>query len=340
MGAARAGAVAVTRPKEEPTLPGAWSDLAAARRARGSCDNDGRMAAPVEPRPLRRVLVPTDFSKGAELAFRRALRLPFAPGARLAIAYVVPSNLPAGYHAREQAQARRALATLVARARAALPDRSIEVTPEVLTGRPFEEIIRRSRQLRAELIVLGRHGHRPIRDLFISTTAERVVRKGQVPVLVVNLDPTRAYRRPMIATDLEEASATTFELALRVLGPSVPSVHVTHAYHVPFEGLLTPAPSARPRSAYRRSVQAEARAGLDALLAQHGDRGVAWTSTLRTGDPRAVILVEAARRQTDLLAVGTHARAGVAHALLGSVATWVLAAAPCDVLIVRAGRGR
>jgi nucleotide-binding universal stress UspA family protein len=34
----------------------------------------------------------------------------------------------------------------------------------------------------------------------------------------------------------------------------------------------------------------------------------------------------------DLIVVGTHARGGLQHALLGSVAQWVLTEAPCDVL--------
>jgi nucleotide-binding universal stress UspA family protein len=41
------------------------------------------------------------------------------------------------------------------------------------------------------------------------------------------------------------------------------------------------------------------------------------------------------RRRSDLIAVGTHGRTGVAHALLGSVAEWVVRCAPCDVLVAR-----
>jgi len=38
----------------------------------------------------------------------------------------------------------------------------------------------------------------------------------------------------------------------------------------------------------------------------------------------------------DLLAIGTHGRSGVARAMLGSVAASLLAAPPCDILVVRA----
>jgi nucleotide-binding universal stress UspA family protein len=56
---------------------------------------------------------------------------------------------------------------------------------------------------------------------------------------------------------------------------------------------------------------------------------------LRPGDARSVILREVIRQRADLLALGTHARSGLSHALIGSVAEWVVAMAPCDVLVAR-----
>ena len=43
------------------------------------------------------------------------------------------------------------------------------------------------------------------------------------------------------------------------------------------------------------------------------------------------MLIEA---KPDLVVIGTHARGGIGHALLGSVAECVLVEAPCDVLAV------
>ena len=117
---------------------------------------------------------------------------------------------------------------------------AITLTSDVLSGEPFVEIIRCARNIGAELIVLGRHGRRPVRDMFIGTTAERVIRKGDVPVLAVNLKPARPYRRPLIATDLEDSAPRVFGLALRILEPTVKAVHIVHAFNVPFEGFVTP----------------------------------------------------------------------------------------------------
>ena len=52
---------------------------------------------------------------------------------------------------------------------------------------------------------------------------------------------------------------------------------------------------------------------------------------------QAVDVVKAAADlKADLLVLGTHGRTGVAQLFLGSVATRVVAAAPCPVLTVRA----
>jgi nucleotide-binding universal stress UspA family protein len=75
--------------------------------------------------------------------------------------------------------------------------------------------------------------------------------------------------------------------------------------------------------------------GLAKVLAPYPSIGVQWKTFVRQGDPRSVVLAAAARLEADVLAVGTHGRAGIAHALVGSVAEWVITAATCDVLIAR-----
>jgi nucleotide-binding universal stress UspA family protein len=285
--------------------------------------------------PLRTLLVPTDFSKGAELALERALLLPLAPGAKIHIVHVSPPDLPAKLRPKAESEARARLEQVLSEARKRKAATEVDVTSEILRGEPFVEIIRTSRSLNVDLIVLGRHGPRPIRDMFIGTTAERVVRKGDVPVLVVNLKPTHPYRHPVIATDLEDSSRRTVELALRVLGTHMKLVNVVHAFHVPFEGFVTPSYSAREKSEWRRSYQETAVTGMTKFLAPYQDIGVRWKTFIRQGDPRSVVLAAAARRKADLIALGTHGRSGIAHALIGSVAEWVITAATCDVLVAR-----
>lgn len=288
--------------------------------------------------PLRRVLLPTDFSRGATHAAKRAVLLPFDKGARLHLIHVLPADAPERLQAVMERQAGLKLESLrrqvhkEARQRGL---RGVEVTALVRKGEPFVEIIRASRTLEADLIALGRHGRRPLRDMFIGTTAERVIRKGEVPVLVVSGRAISPYQRPLLALGLDVASDFSLGLMRRVLGPDATSAALVHAFNVPFEDLLATASSRGAEHEYKKEYRTEAAARIQRFLASEYAAGLKWDVALRAGEARATLIKEAVRRRADLFVLGTHARTGLAHALLGSVAEWVVAMAPCDVLVGR-----
>jgi nucleotide-binding universal stress UspA family protein len=285
------------------------------------------------PPGLDTVLVPTDFTRGAEVALGRALRLPLRPEGRLHVLHVMPSNVSADAVAETRGEAERRMEAFVSEVGAASVP-GLRVTTEVLSGTAFVEIVRCSRTIGADLIVMGRHGRRAIRDMFIGSTAARVVRKGSVPVLLVNTRPTRPYQNVLVATDYSDASHVTVELTLRLVDRVTAKIHLVHAYQVPFERHLTRHVAARDHTEYRKQYKRTAESAMRDFLAPHRD-DARWKAAVRAGDPRVVILGEAKRRHVDLISIGTHGRAGVSHALLGSVAEWVIEAGRCDVLVAR-----
>jgi nucleotide-binding universal stress UspA family protein len=284
--------------------------------------------------PLRRLLLPTDFSKNAERALRRALLLPMGD-ATIHVIHVLPPVLPAKLRANITTDAKVNLESMLSRAREEVKERNIDFTSSVVSGEPYVEIIRCARSINAELIVMGRHGRRPFQDMFIGTTAERVIRKGDVPVLAVNLEPTGPFRKPLIATDLDDSAPNVFNFALRILGPSVRRVHVVHALEIPFEGFISPTFTKTEMKEYRSSFRQKADVKLTALLARYEASDIGWKTTFRIADARSLIIKEAVRLHADLIALGTHGRSGMAHALVGSVAEWIISHAPCDVLVSR-----
>lgn len=285
---------------------------------------------------LDRILVATDFSAGAHIALSRAAILAEANEAALHVVHVIPSNVPAKARAEVRRQARARLWEAVERAQRGLAG-EISVSEELLSGEAFVEIIRRSRNFGADLVVLGRHGQRRIRDLFLGTTAERVIRKGDAPVLAVNVEPSGPYRRPVVATDLQDTTPRVVQLAL-VVAVDSKVIHLVHAYNVPFEGFVAPTTAAKQRNDYLAHFREAAMSGTARLMARFHKTGKAFKATVRSGDARAVILTEAERLRADLLVIGTHGRSGLAHALVGSVAEWVIAQASCDVLVARPAR--
>jgi nucleotide-binding universal stress UspA family protein len=57
----------------------------------------------------------------------------------------------------------------------------------VVRGNPVEEILKYSEERNCDLIVMGTHGQGTLADAMIGSTARRVLRRSQKPVLVVRL---------------------------------------------------------------------------------------------------------------------------------------------------------
>ena len=295
-------------------------------------DGDPSMS---ERRPLGNVLVATDFSGAATSAVERAARLPISPGSTLTVLHV----LAPGSRPEDRADAERSLghaASVAADTATRAGRKAVDVFPRLVEGTPFVEIVRTARHGRNELIVVGRHGERTFRELLLGSTAERVIRKGDTSILVVASRPGTPYERPLVAVDCSDTSRRAVELAWRLADPKVQALEVVHAYHALPEHMFRDVGfSTEVALEYQREAKKQAQAAVEEFLA-----GVEETpparSVLRDGDARQVILDLAVQHDADLLALGTHGRSGLAHALLGSVAEAVIRAASCDVLVARA----
>jgi nucleotide-binding universal stress UspA family protein len=277
---------------------------------------------PIMFRRHHTVLVPTDFSPGAAAALDRAVGLPLPGGARIVLLHVLPVATA------QQGEAERVARDALAAAAARATPPGVTISSEIASGDPFEQIIARARVLGASLIVIGRHGRRAIRDLFIGSTAERTIRYGDVPVLVVNRTPEGAYARPVVAVDLQDTSPRVVELASSVIAPETELI-VVHGYRIPYEGL----PYGGPQADLIHQLESQATDQMATLVA--ASAGARLRPVVRRGDARSVILAEILLQDADLVVLGTHGRTGLAKVLVGSVAEWVIAAARCDVLVTR-----
>ena len=288
-----------------------------------------------ERRPLGNVLVATDFSGAATSAVERAAQLPIGPGSVLTVLHV----LPPGCRPEHRADAERALGHAVSLASdvaARFGRKDVDVFPRLIDGTPFVDIVRTARHGRNELVVIGRHGERTFRELLLGSTAERVIRNGDTSILVVASRPGRPYERPLVAVDCSDTSRRAVELAWRFADPKVETLEVVHAYHPIPESMFQHAGlSGEVVLQYQREAKQQARAAVEEFLAGF-EVAPAARILLREGDARQVILDVAVQHDTDLLALGTHGRSGLAHVLLGSVAEAVIRAASCDVLVARA----
>lgn len=226
------------------------------------------------------------------------------------------------------------LARSIGRSGAAVDGKRPRIETSVLSGEPYVEVIRHARRVNADLVVLGRVGAgRSIRKV-LGTTAARVVRMGDTPVLVVGRPVHASYRRALVALALDSSSRRLIELLQSVLGKGSARVSFVHAYRVPFTGFIAPGTERAP-TLHHQQCREQAAAEFARQLRNLGHTGGKQRAILRWGDARSVILDEAIRSRAELIALGTHGRSGIAHALVGSVAEWVITFAKCDVLVAR-----
>jgi len=303
----------------------------------------GRQAAPAAgqptPRGFRSLLIPVDLSAATQQLLARVALLPLARKARLTLLHVVPKLLSREARRRAQSDAGRALELAASTLARRLPA-SVRITPRVTVGAAAAEIARYARLRKAELIVMGRGGGGRVSDIFLGSTAERVIRAGQLPVLVVRLRPHAAYQCPLLALDMDEAAQGVLPLALRVLSSPRPLAGVVHAYEIPAHGLIYPSLLAEQKQEQRQHYQRKALQALEGMVAtalakeKAAPGELSWKAHLHHGSPRTVIPKVVAKTGADLLVLGSRGHAGVAHVLLGSVAGDILREVPCDVLVV------
>lgn len=281
---------------------------------------------------LRRLLVATDFSARSELALRRAASLSNQFGAELDLLHVVDDDQPAQIVEQEIQQARSLLRVTASELR----DRAgREAAAVVRSGDPFQEIVDAAAGNDVDLIVMGSHRRQILRDVFVGTTIERVIRTGHHPVLMVNNPTDESYRRVIVATDLSPASANSLGTA-RALG-LLDGAHVSllHAFEPMAKSMMIYANIEREKiEAHVAREGAEAQQRLYDLVDEFRLDELQYDLRLIEGPTFRVIKGFVDQEQPDLLVIGTRGLTGVMRVLLGSVADAILRGVECDVLAV------
>ena len=140
---------------------------------------------------VERILVPVDFSEHARLVLEWAAHLADEHGSRMLLLHVyhLPvefqqlegAYLPADFWANVKNDAEQELGVYAADLR----ERGLEVEALVREGYPATVIVDEAESQRADLIVIGTHGHTGLKHLLLGSIAERVVQKAPCPVLTV-----------------------------------------------------------------------------------------------------------------------------------------------------------
>ena len=141
---------------------------------------------------FHRIVVPTDFSECAEVAWALAKRVAGSVGSELVLAHILVEPIVYGDPSlatdttwRLFEQGRKWVEDELEKWASAARAQGMTVRTIVRTGSANEEIVNLATDEGAELIIMGTHGRTGLNRMLLGSVADRVIRLARCPVLTV-----------------------------------------------------------------------------------------------------------------------------------------------------------
>jgi nucleotide-binding universal stress UspA family protein len=297
-------------------------------------------------KPLRRILFPTDFSASADEVMKHAAFLARESGAELHVLHVydVPAARPTSGPDAGETDFKKRISERVNQISGEYGGEGLRTVAVIRTGEaPAPVINDYAREAAIDLIVLGTHGRRGLRRVFMGSVAEETVRSAPCPVYCIRQDSeehTPAPRFPqriIVPIDFSEYAARAVAAARRfAIGDA--EIHLVHVV----EEMVPPAIYGLEYPTYHdmtAEVEQHAKVELGNLAGSIvGGEGQVIQAVI-TGYPASAITDYAQDNDADLIVLTTHGRSGVERLLLGSVTEKVIRTSDVPLLIVRSFDG-
>src|SRR5690606_10926833 len=209
---------------------------------------------------------------------------------------------------------------------------------EVECGKADQLIERLIRDHAADLLVIGPGRPQNLRERIFGSTADRVVRVGLCPVLVVKRATDDPYRRAISAVDFSPMSFEEVQTATHLT--TLAKLELIIAFETPNTYVQTMRNVGTSQANLERYREAKALTAYTELRYDRADLAVAGKIRVVRGDPATALVRVARSGRADLIALGIQGKNAVSRLILGSVARRVLAASSCDVLLAGGAMSR
>jgi len=257
---------------------------------------------------MKRILVPTDFSKMADNALNVAAQLARRHNAEIFLLHTLElpytqidamsshSELPEALFFMKLADKRFKEVLRRDNLQDITVHRVVEFD-ETLSG-----ILESCKKNDIDLIVMGSHGVSGLREMFIGSNTEKVVRSSKIPVLAIKKEhETFEINDFVFASDFSKSSEQTYKQA----------VELAEAFEAKLHLLMVNTPNK-----FMRSQEANKRIG-KFIASSHFENykvHIYNDDAVETG-----ILNFSQDINADLIGISTHGRQGIAHFLNGSI---------------------
>lgn len=167
---------------------------------------------------MKRILVPIDFSEQAEHAMKTAAQIARNSGGKIFLLHML--NLPSNTddmdpHGDASSPAKVLyLEKIHERFEEFMQEdylEGLDVKEEVRFHKTFSGIINYSHELNCDLIIMGSHGATGLKEMFIGSNTEKVVRNSDIPVLVVKKGiEIQQFKKIVFASDFTDEVIPSF----------------------------------------------------------------------------------------------------------------------------------
>jgi nucleotide-binding universal stress UspA family protein/uncharacterized membrane protein YfcA len=270
---------------------------------------------------FERFLVASDGSEYSDAAVREAINMANRCGAELHVMSLVAINVEheglGESLVKQELETKQAyLDQVKVQAKAA----DVDCDTHLVEGSTVTHgIVDLAEQIKADLIVMGRRGHRGLARLMLGRATARVIGAAPCNILVVPRAAHIEAQHIILATDASRSAQAA----------AVTATRLAQLCHAPVTVVSVTTPSHGPERI------AEAELAVKQTVEHMQTKGVEVDGTVLHGQPDAQIVNIAREKNADLIITGSHGRSELERVLLGSTTERILNETPCSVLVVK-----
>jgi len=295
---------------------------------------------------IKKILIPTDFSRCAEQAFTHAIYFAEKYQSELHIL-----NVNTLFEEYAEFTSNISSANDIHKMAEDSINKQINNMVDNVTLKNFEIIKCQKRGISAattileysldndiDLIVMGTHGRRGLGHLFLGSIAEEVVRFSTCPVFTIREEdkpkPIEQFTNILVPIDFSDRSYISIKYAeeiAKLYNSKLQLLHVVEDVFPPVYSLLGEI------SIYNLvpDIVAKTKESLETVFNETDGPKVQHDNYIVTGHAAKEILNFAKTHNTNLIVIATHGLTGIEHFLMGSVAEKVVRMAPCPVFTTK-----
>lgn len=258
---------------------------------------------------MKKILVPTDFSKQAEFALEAAAQLAKKNDSEIIMLNLLefPEDMVDPVTGTATAAGPAAIMMMKNARKKFIAFRQkdylkgLKVTETVLGHKAFEGIMEVSKKQNVDVIVMGSRGTSGVEEIMVGSNTEKVVRTSEIPVLVVKgKTDVFAVKDFVFASSFDDECKETFENALKFAKKLNATIHLV-SINTPQKFIDTASLNTKMET-FIKGFEIE-----DYTLNVYNDFSIA------KGIVNFAKFIDA-----DLIGMGTHGRKGISHFFNGS----------------------